>query len=87
MPRITIIITAIITIARPSVCWCVLGTRLCGRVFLCCEHFAAPLNLLDLGDSLKTDGIAGEAMQAMLALEDGRVFRGTGFGAPVERGG
>ncbi len=26
-------------------------------------------------------------MQAMLALEDGRVFRGTGFGAPVERAG
>ena len=26
-------------------------------------------------------------MQAMLALEDGRVFRGKGFGAPVERAG
>jgi carbamoyl-phosphate synthase small subunit len=26
-------------------------------------------------------------MQAMLALEDGRVFRGVGFGAPVERAG
>jgi len=44
-------------------------------------------NLLDLVDSPKTDGIAGEAMQAMLALEDGRVFRGKGFGARVERAG
>jgi carbamoyl-phosphate synthase small subunit len=49
--------------------------------------FSEALNLLDLGDSQKTEGIAGEAMQAMLALEDGRVFRGTGFGAPVERAG
>jgi carbamoyl-phosphate synthase small subunit len=28
-----------------------------------------------------------QAMQAMLALEDGRIFRGRGFGAPVEAAG
>jgi carbamoylphosphate synthase small subunit len=28
-----------------------------------------------------------QAIQAMLALEDGRIFRGRGFGAPVEAAG
>jgi hypothetical protein len=32
-------------------------------------------------------GFTGEAMQAMLALEDGRIFRGKGFGARAEASG